>query len=54
MHKTKSNKDDKDIEHEVKQTLRKEDIKQDHPKRHGKNGNRTLDSLWITFEMFNY
>ena len=42
---TKGNKDDKDIEHEVKQTLRKEDTKQDQPKRHDKNGNQTLDSL---------
>ena len=36
MHQTKDNKDDKDTDHEVKQTLRKEDTKQDHPKRHDK------------------
>ena len=36
MPKTKGNKDDKYTEQEVKQTLRKEDTKQDHPKRHGK------------------
>ena len=36
----KENKDDaKDTKLKVQQTLRKEDTKQDHPKRHGKNGN---------------
>ena len=51
----KDNKDDiRYTKLEVKQTLRKEDTKQDHPKRHSKNGNQTLDSLWITFEMFNH
>ena len=49
----KENKDDtKDKKLKVKQTLRKEHMKQDHLKRHSKNRNRTLDSLWITFEMF--
>ena len=29
-------------------------MKQDHPNRHGKNGNRTIGSLWITFKKFKH
>ena len=53
--KTKDSKYDmRNTELKVKQTLIKEDMKQDHPNRHGKNRNRTLDSSWITFETFNH
>ena len=56
--KTKKTKDSKydmrNTELKVKQTLIKEDMKQDHPNRHGKNRNHTLDSSWITFETFNH
>ena len=51
----KKNKDDtKDTKLKVKHILRKEDRNKTILKGKVKNGNQTLDSLWITLEMLKH